>query len=51
MLHIQYNKLKEYINSLTTIEEVEAVTFDTEVPAVVEDIIDETIPSEENQPN
>ena len=48
-LHVQYNKLKEYINSLTTIEEVEAVTFDTEVPAVTEDIVEETIPSEENQ--
>lgn len=51
MLHVQYNKLKEYINSLATIEEVELVTFDTQVPEVTEDIIDETIPSEENQPN
>lgn len=51
MLHVQYNKLKEYINSLATIEEVELVTFDTQVPEVTEDIVDETIPSEENQPN
>lgn len=48
-LHIQYNKLKEYINSLTTIEEVDAVTFDTEVPEATEDIVEETIHSEENQ--
>ena len=50
-LHVQYNKLKEYINSLTTIEEVDAVTFDTEVPEVKEDIVGETIHNEENQPN
>ncbi len=49
MLHVQYNKLKEYINSLTTIEEVDAVTFDTEVPEATEDIVEETIYSEENQ--
>ena len=48
-LHVQYNKLKEYINSLTTIEEVDAVTFDTEVPEATEDIVEETIYSEENQ--
>lgn len=48
-LHVQYNKLKEYINSLTTIEEVDAVTFDTEVPEATEDIVEETIHSEENQ--
>lgn len=51
MLHVQYNKLKEYINSLATIEEVELVTFDTEVLEVKEDIVDETIHNEENQPN
>ena len=48
-LHVQYNKLKEYINSLTTIEEVDAVTFDTEIPEATEDIVEETIYSEENQ--
>ena len=48
-LHVQYNKLKEYINSLTTIEEVDAVTFDTEVPEATEDIVEETLHSEENQ--
>ena len=48
-LHVQYNKLKEYINSLTTIEEVDAVTFDTEVPEATEDIVEETIYNEENQ--
>lgn len=48
-LHVQYNKLKEYINSLTTIEEVDAVTFDTEVPEATEDIVEEIIYSEENQ--
>ena len=48
-LHVQYNKLKEYINSLTTIEEVDVVTFDTEVPEATEDIVEETIHSEENQ--
>lgn len=48
-LHVQYNKLKEYINSLTTIEEVDTVTFDTEVPEATEDIVEETIHSEENQ--
>lgn len=48
-LHVQYNKLKEYINSLATIEEVDAVTFDTEVPEATEDIVEETIHSEENQ--
>lgn len=48
-LHVQYNKLKEYINSLTTIEEVDAVIFDTEVPEATEDIVEETIYSEENQ--
>ena len=51
MLHIQYNKLKEYINTLTTIEEIELVTFDTEIPEVTEDIVGETIPNEENQPS
>lgn len=30
-LHIQYNKLKVYIDTLETIEDVQAVTFDTEV--------------------
>ena len=48
-LHVQYNKLKEYINSLTTIEEVDAVTFDTEVPEATEGIVEETIHSEESQ--
>lgn len=48
-LHVQYNKLKEYINSLTTIEEVDAVTFDTEVPEATEDIVEDTIYSVENQ--
>ena len=48
-LHVQYNKLKEYINSLTTIEEVDAVTFDTEVPEATEDIVEEAIHSEESQ--
>ena len=48
-LHVQYNKLKEYINTLNTIEEVDAVTFDTEVPEATEDIVEETLHSEENQ--
>lgn len=30
-LHEQYNKLKVYIDALKTVEEVEIVTFDTEV--------------------
>jgi len=43
-LHEQYNKLKEYIDTIETSEELAEITFDTQVPELEEDfIIDETL--------
>ncbi len=46
-LHEQYNLLKEYIDTIETSEELEKITFDTEVPNLNDYIIDETIPEDE----
>lgn len=47
MLHEQYNKLKDYIDTIETSEELADITFDTVVPELDEDIIDEeTLPDE-----
>lgn len=42
-LHEQYNKLKEYIDTIETFEELDEITFDTIVPENEDEIIDETI--------
>lgn len=43
-LHEQYNKLKDYIDTLESFDELAGIDFDTEVPELDEDaIVDETL--------